>query len=66
MPYIASTRASTGLFQARCRAVRDYKGCEVAAISNTLLRRHGEIGCFFFAPADALDSRLTRKPREEC
>ena len=40
--------------------VKDYKGCEVVAISNTLLRRHDQVGCFLFTPADFLDSRLAR------
>ena len=63
------TSLAAGLFYAASAllaVVRDYKGCEVVAISNTLLRRHDEVGCFLFTPADALDSRLTRKPREEC
>ena len=66
VPY---TSLAAGLFygaSALLAAVRDYKGCEVVAISNTLLQRHDEVGCFLFTPADALDSLLTRKPREEC
>ncbi len=66
VPY---TSLAAGLFygaSALLAVVRDYKGCEVVAISNTLLRRHDEVACFLFTPADALDSWLTRKPREEC
>jgi len=60
------TSLAAGLFysaSALLAVVRDYKGCEVVAISNTLLRRHDEVGCFLFTPADALDSWLTRKSR---
>ncbi len=56
------TSLAAGLFygaSALLAVVRDYKGCEVVAISNTLLRRHDEVGCFLFTPADALDSWLT-------
>ena len=63
VPY---TSFAAGLFygaSALLAAVRDQKGCEVVAISNTLLRRHDEVACFLFTPADALDSLLTRKPR---
>ena len=63
------TSLAAGLFYGASvllAVVRDYKGCEVVAISNTLLRRHDEVGCFLFTPADALDSRLARKPVEEC
>ncbi len=63
------TSLAAGLFYGSSvllAVVRDYKGCEVVAISNTLLRRHDEVGCFLFTPADALDSRLARKPVEEC
>ena len=66
VPY---TSLAAGLFygaSALLAVVRDYKGCEVVAISNTLLRRHDEVACFLFTPADALDSWLTRKPKEEC
>ncbi|MCZ6789263.1 MAG: hypothetical protein O7D33_04885 [Chloroflexi bacterium] len=65
---IPATSLAASLFygaSALLAAVRDYKGCEVVAISNTLLRRHDEVGCFLFTPADALDSRLTHKPRKK-
>ena len=66
VPY---TSLAAGLFygaSALLAVVRDYKGCEVVAISNTLYQRHDEVGCFLFTPADALDSLLTRKPKEVC
>ena len=66
IPY---TSLAAGLFyggSALLSVVRDYKGCEVVAVSNTLLQRHDEVGCFLFTPADSLDSWLTRKPREDC
>jgi len=66
VPY---TSLAAGLFygaSALLAVVRDYKGCEVVAISNTLLRRDDEVACCLFTPADALDSWLTRKSREEC
>jgi len=36
-------------------AARRSGGCEVTAISNTLLRRDDQVGCPLFAPVDALD-----------
>ena len=66
VPY---TSLAAGLFygaSALLAVVRDYKGFEVVAISNTLYPRHDEVGCYLFTPADALDSLLTRKPREAC
>ena len=63
------TSLAAGLFYGASvllAVARDYKGCEVVAISNTLLGRHDQVGCFLFTPADALDSRLRRKPVEEC
>ena len=46
-------------------AVRDYKGCETVAISNTLLRRHDEVVCYLFTAVDVLDTRLARRARPE-
>lgn len=46
-------------------AVRDYKGCETVAISNTLLRRNDEVVCYLFTPMDVLDTRLARRARPE-
>jgi len=42
-------------------AARGYAGCEVLAISNTLLGRHDEVACPVFAPVDALEARTTRR-----
>ena len=63
------TSLAAGLFysgSALLAVVRDYKGCEVVAIPNTLLRRHDEVACFLFTPADALDSWLTRRSSNAC
>ena len=63
------TSLAAGLFysgSALLAVVRDYKGCEVVAVSNMLLQRHDEVRCFMFTPADALDSWLTRNPKEGC
>src|SRR5437773_1991913 len=38
-------------------AARGYAGCEVLAISNTLLRRDDQIGCLVFGPLDAAEGR---------
>ena len=39
-------------------AWRGYPGCEMMAISNLVLRRRDELGCPWFWPIDALESRL--------
>jgi hypothetical protein len=36
-------------------AARGYAGCEVLAISNTVLRRDDQIGCLVFGPIDHLE-----------
>ena len=41
-------------------AVRGYAGCEVAAISNWLLRREDEVGCVVFSPLDQVEAQMTR------
>lgn len=38
-------------------AARGYAGCEVLAISNSLLRRHDQVGCLVFSPIDRLEQR---------
>ncbi len=40
-------------------AVRGYAGCEVLAVPNWLLGRDDQVGCFVFAPVDALEARLS-------
>jgi hypothetical protein len=40
-------------------AVRGYAGCEALAVSNWLLGRDDQVGCFVFAPVDALEARLS-------
>jgi hypothetical protein len=43
-------------------ALRGYGGCEVLAISNWVLRRDDQIGCFVLSPVDSLERRLQRHP----
>lgn len=38
-------------------AARGYAGCEVLAISNSLLRRHDQVGCLIFSALDRLEQR---------
>ncbi len=42
-------------------AVRGYGGCEVLAISNWVLRRDDQVGCFVLGPVDNMERRL--RPR---
>lgn len=37
-------------------AARGYRGCEVLAMSNWILRRDDQIGCVLFSPIDRLES----------
>ena len=37
-------------------AVRGYRGCEVLAVSNWLLRRNDQVGCVLFSPVDRVES----------
>jgi hypothetical protein len=41
-------------------AVRGYRGCELLAVSNWLLRRDDQIGCVVFSPVDHMEGRLRR------
>ena len=41
-------------------AARGYRGCELLAVSNWLLRRDDQIGCVIFSPVDHLERRLRR------
>jgi hypothetical protein len=43
-------------------AVRGYSGCEVLAISNTMLSRNDQVGCLIFSPVDEIEARIGRKP----
>jgi hypothetical protein len=43
-------------------ATRRGGGCEITAISNTVLDRDNEVGCMFFAPVDVVEARLRRGP----
>ena len=38
-------------------ALRGYAGCESLAVSNWLLRRNDQVGCLFFWPVDAIETR---------
>jgi len=42
-------------------ALRGYGGCEVLAISNWVLRRDDQVGCFVLGPVDNMERRL--RPR---
>ncbi|HZC73870.1 MAG TPA: hypothetical protein VE442_24495 [Jatrophihabitans sp.] len=37
-------------------AARGYAGCEVLAVSNSVLRRDDQVGCLLFAPIDRAES----------
>lgn len=39
-------------------AIRGYGGCEVLAISNWVLSRDDQVGCFVFGPVDYMEHRL--------
>lgn len=41
-------------------AVRGYGGCEILAISNWVLGRDDQVGCFVLSPVDNMESRLGR------
>ena len=45
-------------------AIRSYAGCEVAAISNWLLRRDDQVGCLVFSPLDAAEAHFSRSSSE--
>jgi len=40
-------------------ALRGYSGCEVTAISNSILGRDDQVGCLVLSPVDDLERRLT-------
>lgn len=39
-------------------AVRGYAGCEILAVSNWLLHRDDQVGCFLFTPVDQWERRV--------
>jgi len=39
-------------------ALRGYGGCEVLAISNWVLGRDDQVGCFVLSPVDHMEHRL--------
>jgi hypothetical protein len=45
-------------------AWRAQPGCELTVLSNSILRRDDEIGCFVFTPIDELERRMTARTRQ--
>ena len=45
-------------------AWRAQPGCELTVLSNSILRRDDQIGCFVFTPIDELERRLAARTRE--
>ncbi len=45
-------------------AWRAQPGCELTVLSNAILRRDDQIGCFVFTPIDELERRLTALNRQ--
>lgn len=44
-------------------AWRAQPGCELTVLSNSILRRDDQIGCFVFTPIDEAEARLTARSR---
>ena len=47
-------------------AAQGYAGCEVTAISNSLLRRDDQVGCCVFSPLDTAEAHFSRGSSEVC
>ena len=63
---VSATRDAAALFYGSSlflAAVRGYAGCEVLAISNWILRRDDQVGCFLFSPIDQLEARVRGKAK---
>ena len=63
LPALAVTSDSALIFYGTSMllaAVRGYRGCELLAVSNWLLRRDDQIGCVVFSPVDHMEGRLRR------
>jgi hypothetical protein len=45
-------------------AWRAQPGCELTVLSNSILRRDDQIGCFVFTPIDEAEARLTGRNRQ--
>ena len=45
-------------------AWRAQPGCELTVLSNSILRRDDQIGCFVFTPIDELERRVTARDRQ--
>lgn len=60
---IAATRDAAALFYGASMllaAARGYSGCEITAISNSLLGRDDQVGCVVLGPIDAIESGARR------
>lgn len=63
LPVLAVTSDSALIFYGTSMllaAARGYRGCELLAVSNWLLRRDDQIGCVVFSPVDQIERRLRR------
>ena len=63
LPALAITSDSALIFYGTSMllaAVRGYRGCELLAVSNWLLRRDDQMGCVIFSPVDHLERRVRR------
>ena len=61
------TQEATALFVGSSlllAAARGYAGCEVAAISNWLLRRDDQLGCVVFSPLDEAEAHFSHNSSE--
>jgi hypothetical protein len=45
-------------------AWRAQPGCELTVLSNSILRRDDQIGCFVFTPIDEVEARLAARTRQ--
>lgn len=58
-PALSVTRGAALIFfgaSMLVAAFRGYRGCEVLAVSNWILRRNDQVGCVLFSPIDGLES----------
>ncbi len=61
------TQEATALFVGSSlllAAARGYAGCEVAAITNWLLRRDDQVGCVVFSPLDEAEAHFSHNSSE--
>jgi hypothetical protein len=60
------TAGGAGLFVGTTLLVAAWRaqpGCELTVLSNSILRRDDQIGCFVFTPIDVAEARLTARTR---